>query len=177
MSHNLLLLENFNRTIDTWLIALRKYSESDLTFKPEQGWSIGQLYIHLITDAGFYLEQISECLHTYENAELEPTEFGKQLFANNDFPDQIIVGASSNHLLPQPTNKARIQHAMQNLKEQYNNFYPRIIAHAPHSKTKHPGLGYFNSLQWFQFAEMHFRHHFRQKARIDQMINLSKVKD
>ncbi|HEV7382653.1 MAG TPA: DinB family protein [Dyadobacter sp.] len=176
MSPTPLLLENFNRTIDTWVIALGQYAESDLTLKPEQGWSMGQLYMHLVTDTEFYLEQISKCLCTRENSELEPTEFGKLLFANNGFPDAVIPGAPSNDLLPQPANKAQIQHTLQNLKRQYNDLYPRIIAIAPHARTKHPGLGYLNCLQWFQFTEMHFRHHLRQKERIDQIINRSKTK-
>jgi hypothetical protein len=37
-------------------------------------------------------------------------------------------------------------------------------------KTKHPGLNYFNANEWFQFAEMHFRHHLRQKKRIEEFL-------
>jgi hypothetical protein len=34
-------------------------------------------------------------------------------------------------------------------------------------KAGHPGLGYFSAAEWLQFAEMHLRHHFRQKERLD----------
>jgi hypothetical protein len=37
-------------------------------------------------------------------------------------------------------------------------------------KTKHPGLGYFSAKEWLQFANMHFRHHLRQKKRIDVFL-------
>jgi hypothetical protein len=37
-------------------------------------------------------------------------------------------------------------------------------------KTKHPGLGYFSAHEWLQFADMHFRHHLRQKKRIDDFL-------
>ena len=39
-------------------------------------------------------------------------------------------------------------------------------------KTKHPGLGYFSAEEWLQFAEMHFRHHLRQKKRIDEFLKM-----
>jgi hypothetical protein len=37
-------------------------------------------------------------------------------------------------------------------------------------KTRHPGLLYFSALEWLRFAEMHMRHHFRQKKRIDEAL-------
>jgi hypothetical protein len=37
-------------------------------------------------------------------------------------------------------------------------------------RTRHPGLGYFDAAEWFRFAGMHFRHHARQKKRIDEFL-------
>jgi hypothetical protein len=37
-------------------------------------------------------------------------------------------------------------------------------------KSKHPGLGYFTAQEWFQYVEMHMRHHLRQKARLDTYL-------
>ena len=37
-------------------------------------------------------------------------------------------------------------------------------------KTKHPGLGYFDAREWLGFAEMHMRHHLRQKERIEKCL-------
>jgi hypothetical protein len=36
-------------------------------------------------------------------------------------------------------------------------------------KAKHPGLVYFSAIEWYQFAEMHFRHHFWQKKKPDAL--------
>ncbi|HEV9036934.1 MAG TPA: hypothetical protein VGQ51_09945 [Puia sp.] len=49
-------------------------------------------------------------------------------------------------------------------------FPDRMIQGPATGKTRHPGLHYFNSLEWLQFAEMHMRHHFRQKKRIDACL-------
>jgi hypothetical protein len=37
-------------------------------------------------------------------------------------------------------------------------------------ETQHPGLYHFSANEWYQFAEMHFRHHVRQKKRIDDYL-------
>jgi len=41
-----------------------------------------------------------------------------------------------------------------------------------HGKSKHPGLGFFSASEWFQFAEMHLRHHLKQKERIDRFLQI-----
>ena len=40
-------------------------------------------------------------------------------------------------------------------------------------KAKHPGLNYLNASEWLQFADMHMRHHLRQKKRIDDFLRPS----
>jgi hypothetical protein len=37
-------------------------------------------------------------------------------------------------------------------------------------KTKHPGSNYFTAKEWLQFAEIHLRHHLKQKKRIDDFF-------
>ena len=37
-------------------------------------------------------------------------------------------------------------------------------------KAKHPALGYLTADEWFQFCEIHLRHHLRQKARIEKEL-------
>ncbi|MEJ7682627.1 MAG: hypothetical protein WKG06_33175 [Segetibacter sp.] len=52
-----------------------------------------------------------------------------------------------------------------NLKDEINNVEISISKSPFKGKTKHPGLGYFNANEWLQFAEMHFRHHFKTKEK------------
>lgn len=48
-----------------------------------------------------------------------------------------------------------------------------LISKSPFKgKTKHPGLDYFSAIEWLQFAEMHLRHHLRQKKRIDHFLKI-----
>jgi hypothetical protein len=49
-----------------------------------------------------------------------------------------------------------------------------LITQSPYKgKTKHPGLHYFNADEWLQFADMHFRHHVKQKKKIDDFLRIS----
>ncbi|MDB5279911.1 MAG: DinB family protein [Ferruginibacter sp.] len=51
-----------------------------------------------------------------------------------------------------------------------NDLAARIAASKFKGKTKHPGLDYFSATEWLQFVDIHFRHHLRQKKRIDDFL-------
>lgn len=60
-----------------------------------------------------------------------------------------------------------------NLKDEINKVEILISKSSFKGKTKHPGLGYFNASEWLRFAEMHFRHHLKQKKRIDDFLKIT----
>jgi hypothetical protein len=92
------------------------------------------------------------------------------MFARGDFPDKILEGPPSNAFTPQPYNKEQLISDLMHLKEKIASV-GILISESPYmGKTKHPGLHFFNAREWLQFAEMHFRHHLRQKKRIDDFL-------
>lgn len=165
-----MLLEDFNLIIDTWINELDTYTIAQLLFKPPAGWSLGQLYMHLVDDTNYYMEEMKRCMTTGNDTNGDKSDFAKTLFANNGFPDAAIEGALSNAYIQQPQSKEQLAASLQALKAEYNKLYILIRQTSPKGKTKHPGMNYFNALEWFQFAEMHFRHHLRQKKKIDSAI-------
>jgi len=75
-----------------------------------------------------------------------------------------------NAYLPQPNSKVQLLRDLIHIKEEMNQL-AILIAETPFmGKTKHPGLNYFSANEWLQFADMHFRHHLRQKKRIDDFL-------
>ena len=167
-----MLLENFNHTVNIWITGLQQYHFRQLCTKPsEKSWSPGQLYIHLIEDTSYYIEQIKLCVSGNDNAMEEASPFAKTMFLNNDFPDEVIEGAPDNALIPQPGSKEQLMNDLMNLKNEMNTVAILISKSPFRGKTKHPGFSYFNAVKWLQFAEMHFRHHLRQKKRIDDFLN------
>jgi hypothetical protein len=73
-------------------------------------------------------------------------------------------------ITPQPESKEQVLHSLRKIKAKMNEISSVILRSPFNGKTKHPGLGYFSAHQWLQFAEMHLRHHFRQKRRIDTFL-------
>ena len=170
-----MLIEDFNHTIDFWIKELEQYDFIRLCAKPSpNSWSLGQVYIHLIDNTGWFIEQVKICASTNDNAIEEASPAAKKMFLNNDFPDEIMEGPPSNEDTPQPESKEQLMNCLMNLKDEIKNIGILISESPFKGKTKHPGLNYFNAIEWFRFAEMHFRHHLRQKQRIDEFLKLNK---
>jgi hypothetical protein len=170
------LIDNFNRTIDLWIDALLPYDQQQLHAKPDAtSWSIGQMYKHLIDDTSFYIEQIKACLSTNGNQDEEASPFAKIILANNDFPNEVIKGAPGNAFIPQPDTKEELTNELARIRKQMNEL-AAIVENAPSTgKSKHPGFNYLSGNEWLQLAEMHLRHHLRQKKRIDDFLRSTKA--
>lgn len=166
-----MLIEDANHTIDIWIKELENYDFIQICRKPSpNSWSLGQVIMHLLADTNFYFEQIKICVSSNDHTDRKAAEEAKTMFFKNSFPDEIIEGASSNSSVPQPGNKEQLMSSLKNLKNEFNVIDSMISKSLFHGKTKHPGLGYFNADEWFQFTEMHLRHHLKQKERIDSFL-------
>jgi hypothetical protein len=89
------------------------------------------------------------------------------MFHKNAFPDQLIEGPAENAFTAQPVSKKQLHDDMSSTKIKMNKAAELMEESTANGKTKHPGLNYFSAKDWLQFSEMHFRHHLRQKERID----------
>lgn len=169
-----MVIASCNQILDTWIHALAHYNSKQLCTKPSQhSWSIGQLYMHLLADTNYYVEQILFCISTNEHEAEEASPFAKTIFFKNAFPDELIEGAPDNSEIQQPVNKEALMRSLWKLKEDMYRIEILISKSSFQGKTKHPGLNYFNAQEWFQFAEIHLRHHLRQKKRIDEFLRLN----
>ena len=168
-----MLIENFNRTIDSWIKALEHYNFTQLCTKPSaNSWSLGQVYIHLIEDTKYYIEQIKICITTNDHVNEEASINARKMLLDNDFPDAILEGNPANAYVPQPASKEQLVSSLAGIKNEMNNLYRMALKSPFNGKTKHPGLNYFSAGEWLQFADMHFRHHLRQKRRIDHFLKM-----
>ena len=168
-----MLMEDFNHTVDIWVSELDRYSFTQLQAKPSlNSWSLGQVYMHIISQSQYYLGQMAICTSTDEFAEEGTSPAASKLFLANALPNTLIEGPPSNAHTPQPTSKEQLMLSLLQLKEAVNNLAPLLGKTAYQGKTKHPGLQYFNARQWLQFAEMHLRHHLRQKERLDAFLGM-----
>lgn len=167
-----MLIDDFNNTIDVWIKELEGYTFAQLSMKPSPtSWSLGQVYAHLVENTRYFIDQVKICITTNDNTYGEAAAAGKNMLHNNQFPDELLEGPPENLVTPQPESKEQILDSLISIKDEMNAVTRLIYGSPFKGKTKHPGLGYFSAQEWLQFTDMHLRHHFRQKKRIDQFLN------
>jgi len=161
-------LLDFNRTIDVWISDLGQYNLDQLQYRSDDGgWSLGQVYVHLIDETRWYILQMQECLRLHENDAENMSDHSASMFSTNSFPNERITGDPliANNVA-QPVSIGQLKSEMEELKAEMNSVANELATTPRTGKTRHPGLGYFSAAEWLQYAEMHMRHHWRQKARI-----------
>ncbi len=165
-----MLIENFNSTINVWIEIVQQYNFKLLCAKPgANSWSIGQVCMHLINDTNWFIEQIKICASSNSNANETMLPVAQTMFINNSFADERFANAANSNI-PQPESKKQLLLLFLNLKKNMNEAAGQIEINTSKGKTKHPGLNYFNANEWLQFAEMHLRHHLKQKERIENFF-------
>jgi hypothetical protein len=164
-------IKEFDQAIDHWIQQLDHYSWSQLSAKPSpSSWSIGQIYVHLIEATHFFVKQINIATSSNDNIDGEAYPQAKAMFNNDALPDVLLDGPPSNALTPQPESKDRLLAGLEQLKIEVRTAKQGIEKSTFKGKTKHFGLGYFTATEWLHFAEMHMRHHLRQKKRLDAYL-------
>jgi DinB superfamily len=167
-------LEQFNETIQQWIDQLDGYTPEQLCKPPAPGsWSLGQVYIHVINATGWFAGQMKAAVESRENGEKDMHPDARAMFVRNGFPDKLIEGPDTGTFIPQPENKESLTRQLTAIKEQVGDLFREYDPAMANGKTRHPGLLYFSPLEWLQFSEMHMRHHFKQKLRIDKVLFLA----
>jgi hypothetical protein len=164
-------VKTLHQTITNWIEHLDHYTLNERRSKPSPAsWSLGQLYFHLIANTRHYIEEAKTCLSSEDHQHEQPSPEGAAMLANDEFPNTIIEGPDTNTFFPQPASKDELKSALLKVQDEITSLFIIILSGQHTGKTKHPGLGYFNAQEWLQFADMHFRHHLRQKKRIDDFL-------
>ena len=165
-------IELFNQAIDLWISELNKFSHDQLLLKPDtNSWSMGQLYMHILNDTNWYINQMNLSIEDTQNCHREMNEEGKALFERSSFEDKKIAGdpiLSAQIKQPQSIDSLIKDYTI--LKDEMNLVWKKMYEASSHGKSEHPGLGYFTGHQWLRFAEMHMRHHLKQKDNIENFL-------
>lgn len=169
-------IRGIHQAIDTWKEVVRENSMERLLARPSANkWSLGQLCNHLLEAADYFFKQVVVCSSGNKHSEEQMSEAARIIFRNNGFPDQLIEGPPSNAATPQPHSREDLLHGLNTLRQRLNDIESRLAHSNGRGKTRHPGLNYFNAREWLQFTEMHFRHHLRQKQRIEEFLDSSGI--
>jgi len=165
-------IQALNKSVDNWLKDLKTYRFDQLLIKPStETWSLGQVYMHLIESTHYFILQAKLCATNDDHRNEETSTKARSMILNNEFPNLRLDGPPTNAFTKQPESKGKIAQDLLALKEEIELAGTFISKSNFQGKTKHPGLSYFNAYEWLLFSEMHFRHHLRQKKRIDDFLN------
>lgn len=169
-------LSQFEKVWAIYNDALNMYSDEEFALKPaDDEWSIGQMYQHLIGSLHlFHAKQVEACLASNENEDKSKTMPGRiSYFLGSMPPIKIKVPASPQYTPPQPASVQNIKEKMPVALEKVRELAQRLQTETSKGKTKHPAFGYVNAAEWFAMIDMHYRHHLRQKGRLDKFLGKS----
>ncbi|MFC7439584.1 DinB family protein [Laceyella putida] len=167
------ILEEAIDMIQYYLKEMDQYTPTQFTWKPsEDEWSLGQMMNHLIDAAyGLQLGAIAKCADDEAVTHGQKTEVGERVYQEGVFPSIRIKLPNDPRFVPEnPNDKEEIKVKLLQLQEKLKEVEPLLVAIPTERTVKHRWLGELNAHEWFQLIPMHFRHHLRQKERIDQML-------
>lgn len=173
------ILNKFELTTNKWLNALSQYSEEEFNMKPsDNDWSLAEVYDHINQVSNECLTRAMACAKN--KGQNGHSGFGPAIFSlMGSFPPvklkikKIPVGLEKIYA-PQKINKTEAEKQLNEIKLKMKYSIQQIKFAGNDNRIEHWAGGWFNAKQWYQNAEMHIRHHLRQKKRIDKFISKNK---
>ncbi|WP_405079920.1 DinB family protein [Paenibacillus chitinolyticus] len=171
-------LNRFEQLAETYIQELENYSLEELTRKPDEDqWSLGQMYVHLIKSALYRHLPIMEACRTSSGSEeaAGKTESGVEAYARGSYPPiRIQVPPSKEYTPLQPESKDELVSGLREVIRAMRAIQPTLADIPAANTVEHPGFGGLNAVEWFSLVEMHYRHHLRQKERLDAFLRETK---
>ncbi len=169
--------KNFESMTKFWLAELEKYNEEPFKRKPnDTSWSLGELYNHLYVSTLFYLKNIDNCIEKKESKVGGRKNIAGTItfFQNSFMPFKYKLGVNEKYPPEMPKDIMAIKDKLIKLMklmyfagEKIEKLSKEDLKH----KTKNPGFGFLNASEWYRLAEIHFRHHMRQKNKLETFIS------
>lgn len=163
--------KDFLDDLNRWLKIVDDYKLSELQKQPEPNqWSIGQVINHIIAVTDLYFSQARKALADTQNIQKSKSATSTEWFAANSFADERFKSPDDTEP-SQPKSINELVHNVERLKSDVLDMADALSRSTSKGKSKHPGHQFLTAHEWFQFAEMHCRHHFRQKERIENTLD------
>lgn len=170
-------LQQFENTVNVYLKDLEAYDMEQLLLKPQEDqWSLGQMYLHLIQSAqymGFRNIEACRVMDTTPEITEDKSDAWKAVMNNGSFPPISIQVPPSKEYTPlQPESKEQLSEGLRLVLQKMREMEP-LLEPIPTNHTRpHPRFGALNAKEWFYLTEMHYRHHFLQKKRLEEFLEV-----
>ena len=166
----------YEKTTTKYLDKLDLYKEEHLQKIPaDGGWSLGQVYVHLILgNDHFFLKNAERCLK--KDGTLRggrKNRNGKIIFLLGGFPNKKYKMPKAVEVIPRPPEsleelRGKLLKSIDIGKE----IAKQLEDYDPKEKIPHPAFGYLNAKEWYNMCEMHFRHHLRQVRSLEKFLDI-----
>ncbi len=161
-------MNTVQQLLQQWDGLLERQSMETLQLRENgQGWTLGQLYMHLVQSTVYFSKQINTCLQSEAHQDEPLLSRAAAVFQAGSLPDIRIEGPVSNSQTPEPESIAYLHDSFRRLIEKFGQLESAIAAQPSTGKARHPGeLGYFSASEWLAFTAIHLKHHLKQYQRI-----------
>lgn len=168
------IAEQYTAHTNRWLQELRHFTAETVVCSAPGEWSAAQVVDHICKTTHKCLDMAEMCCDG--RGEKGHAAFGPALFSfMGSFPPvklRIKNPPEAVAVIYAP-EQLTLNDAAEKLREADERM--RAVLHKiqkadPGFRAKHWAGGWFNALQWFQNAEMHSKHHFRQLNRIKKQL-------
>ena len=171
------LYKKFEYEALDWIKSLENYNEGPFKRKPsETEWCMGELYNHLIISGlHFHIKNARACIEkTNGDNKGSKTFKGIILFLIGGFPSVKIKSELNDKFPPEiPEKISEVKDKLYKLLKEMELLNRELILLSKEDlkyKVKHPVNGFLNAIEWYKQVEMHFRHHQKQKERIEDFL-------
>lgn len=137
---------------------------------------MGELYNHLIISGlHFHIKNSRNCIEKINGENKGSKSFkGLIVFLFGGFPSvKIKSELNEKHPPAIPEKVSEIKDKLYKLlkeMELLNRDITQLSKADLKYKVKHPVHGFLNAIEWYKQVEMHFRHHQKQKERIEDFL-------
>ncbi len=161
--------KDFLNDLEKWQNIVYEYGLSDLQKQPGPNqWSTGQVINHLVEETDWYFSQARKAMADIQHLQKSSSAKIQEWFEANSFPNKRFKGPEDMEQPHQPISIKELIEKIEGIKNEIPILANEISKAGSGGKSQHPGHQFLTAHEWFQYAEMHCRHHFGQKDRIEK---------
>lgn len=143
--------------------------EAFVTTPSEGGWSYAEVYSHIFNSNMTCIQAIDKCIQGNAIESSDGMSFPiKLVFFFGRFPPGKFKVPNRLKDQVRKINKSEAHELIMRFKDELAQITPNIDSANPNQKLKHPRLGLLNAVKWYEFIDIHTKHHRKQLVRISK---------
>jgi hypothetical protein len=178
-THKKRIWTRHKESMESWREFLEQYHDLPfMAISTNEPWTLSQLYDHLMKVAETYqLYYFHRCYHSTPLRLRLKNPLGILVLDFNVLPKTKIKLehfplSIRGNFIPENASRKVIISRFERFMELVNRLEGKFMEASAEKKSYHPMFGWLNAVEWFSLIEIHFRHHLRQKNRIESAFRL-----